>query len=270
MTVFDHRRGRSVDVAGARIYAESLGPTDAPVLVLLHGGFGNIEDFNGLLPALNGWRVIGIDGRGQGASTMGTAPWSYQRVQEDVEQVLHSLGIGRCTLLGFSDGGIVALRLGASSRVQVDRIVVIGSTWHHKNLASSKEILQKVTADSWRKKFPETYEAYQRLNPEPDFERLTTALVQGWLDESPSGHPDDRVADIQAPVLVVRGDDDPLTALNDAVELRGAVKKAHFLGIPFAGHVAHVEGEEVFLPALRRFLGQADGAAGQLSPKAGA
>jgi len=260
MTVFGHRRGRAVDVAGARIYAESIGPADAPVLVFLHGAFGNIEDFNGLLPALNGWRVIGIDSRGQGASTLGSSPWTYQRVEDDVEQVLLALGVERCTLLGFSDGGIVALRLGASCRVKVERIVVIGATWHHKNLASSREILQNVTAESWRNKFPATYEAYQRLNPEPDFERLTKALVQGWLDESPSGHPDNRVADITAPVLVVRGDDDHLTALQDAVELRGMLKEAHFLSIPFAGHVAHAEGEEVFLPALRKFLRQAGGA----------
>ncbi|WP_457425525.1 alpha/beta fold hydrolase [Roseateles sp. P5_E7] len=260
MTAFGHQRGRRIDVAGARIYAESIGPADAPVLVLLHGGFGNIEDFNALLPALNGWRVIGIDSRGHGASTLGSSPWTYQRVEEDVEQVLLAMGVERCTLLGFSDGGIVALRLGASRRVKVDRIVVIGATWHHKNLVSSREILQKVTAESWRNKFPDTYDAYQSLNPEPDFERLTKALVQGWLDDSPSGHPDDRVADITAPVLVVRGDDDHLTALQDAVELRETLKDAHFLGIPFAGHVAHAEGEEVFLPALRRFLGQSGSA----------
>lgn len=81
-----------------------------------------------------------------------------------MEQVLQALGVKRCTLLGFSDGGIVAL------------------------------------------------------------------------------------------VLVVRGDDDHLTALEDAVELRGRLPEGHLLGIPFAGHVAHDEGREVFVPALRRFL----------------
>lgn len=259
MPEFDHRTGHHIPANGARIYAESLGPIGAPTLVLLHGGFGSIEDFNGLLPALDGRRVIGIDSRGHGKSTLGDGPWTYRQVQQDIEQVLAAMDVRRCTLLGFSDGGIVALRLAAEARLAIDRLVVIGSTWHRRNLASSQAILQKVTAESWRRKFPGTYDAYQRLNPEPDFERLAKALVPGWLDESASGHPDEAVEKIQAPVLVVRGDDDHLTALADAAELRGRLLQGHFLGIPFAGHVARDEGRAIFLPALRRFLGEGGG-----------
>lgn len=256
MATFDHDHGRHVEVQGARIYVESTGPADGPVLVLLHGGFGNLEDFNSLMPALDGWRVIGIDSRGHGKSTLGHEPWSYQRVQQDVEHVLASLGVSRCSVLGFSDGGIVALRMAAAATLVIDRLVVVGSSWHRKNLASTRPVLQGVTAESWRRKFPHTYEAYQRLNPEPDFDRFAQALVSGWLDESPTGHPDDTVDSIRSPVLVVRGDDDHLTALSDAVELRGRLSDAHLLNIPFAGHVAHVEGADVFVPALRRFIGQ--------------
>ncbi len=256
MPTFDHQAGRHIDIRGARIYAESTGPADGPALVLLHGGFGNLEDFNPLLPALEGWRLIGIDSRGHGKSTLGDGPWSYRLVQEDVEQVLAELGVRRCAVLGFSDGGIVALRMAVSGRVSIDRLVVVGATWHHKNLAASRGILEKVTADSWRRKFPQTWDAYQRLNPEPDFERLARELVAGWLDEGPGGHPDEAVDRIRVPVLVVRGDDDHLTTLPDAVELRGRLSQGHFLGIPFAGHVAHDDGADLFVPVLRRFLGR--------------
>jgi pimeloyl-ACP methyl ester carboxylesterase len=251
---FDHQGGTHIDVAGARIYAESIGPADGPVIVLLHGGFGNLEDFNGLLPSFDRWRVIGIDSRGHGKSTLGDAGWSYQRVQEDVEHVLVKLGVERCSVLGFSDGGIVALRMGAAGRQAIDRIAVVGASWHHRNLAATREILQGVTAERWRAKFPKTYEAYQRLNPEPDFERFTQALVKGWLDESTSGHPDETVARIDVPVLVARGDQDHLTAPGDAVALCDLLPEGHFLNIPFASHVAYEDGQAIFLPALQRFL----------------
>lgn len=255
---FDHHHGRHLDVAGARIYVQSLGADDAPALVLLHGGFGHMGDFNGLLsamsPALAGWRVIGIDSRGHGASTLGEGAWTYQRVQHDAEAVLKALAVPRCTLLGFSDGGIVALRMAAARKLPIDRLVVIGATWHHKNLAASRATLQQVTGDTWRHKFPRTCEDYQRLNPEPDFDRLAKALVAGWLDETRTGHPDERVARIQARALVVRGDDDHLTTLEDAAELRRTLLDGHFLGIPFAGHVAHDDGREIFVAGLRKFL----------------
>jgi pimeloyl-ACP methyl ester carboxylesterase len=254
MTTFTHRDGQHHEVAGARIYTESIGPADAKPLVLLHGGFGQLEDFNPLGPLLEGWRLVAIDCRGHGMSTLGTLPWTYQRVQEDVEKVLQSLGITRCSMLGFSDGGIAALRLAAEGRVSIERLVVIGSTWHRKNLAGSKHILQGVTPESWRAKFPQTYTAYQRLNPQPEFERFARALVDGWLDETHTGHPDDAVTKIRAPVLIVRGDEDHLTTLTDCAELRDKLPDGHFLGIPYAGHVAYVEGLEVLRPALQAFL----------------
>jgi len=62
------------------------------------------------------------------------------------------------------------------------------------------------------------------------------------------------VTKIKVPVLIARGDDDHLTALADAVELRGKLAQAHFLNIPFAGHVAFADRQEAFLPALLEFL----------------
>ncbi|MDM0108805.1 hypothetical protein QTH97_27950 [Variovorax sp. J22R24] len=99
-------------------------------------------------------------------------------------------------------------------------------------------------------------ETYERLNPEPDFPRLVSAVVPGWLDEGPSGHPGGTVSRIQARVLVVREDEDHLTSAADAVELRGLLPHAHLLNIPFAGHVAHADGAEVFLAATKQFLNQ--------------
>lgn len=52
MSRFDHRSGQSVDIDGASIYYEIVGQEGAPALLLLHGGFGDMEDFNGLLPGL--------------------------------------------------------------------------------------------------------------------------------------------------------------------------------------------------------------------------
>ena len=64
---FTHESGRAIPCGDASIFAEETGHPDGPVLILLHGGFGTIEDFNPILPALGRhFRLIGIDSRGHG------------------------------------------------------------------------------------------------------------------------------------------------------------------------------------------------------------
>jgi pimeloyl-ACP methyl ester carboxylesterase len=65
MKTFDHDSGGYLDIDGARIYYEVTGNESSPALLVLHGGFGNLENFNTILPDLNKeFEVIGIDSRG--------------------------------------------------------------------------------------------------------------------------------------------------------------------------------------------------------------
>ncbi len=70
---------------GANIYYEVTGNENSPALLVLHGGFGNLEDFNIVLPELESeFKVIGVDSRGQGKSTLGKQALSYEQIQKDV------------------------------------------------------------------------------------------------------------------------------------------------------------------------------------------
>lgn len=61
-TVFSHLHGQSLKIDDTDIYYERLGSTDAPVLLMLHGGLGNITSFNGITPYLaENYQIIGID-----------------------------------------------------------------------------------------------------------------------------------------------------------------------------------------------------------------
>ena len=83
--MFDHRSGQVLQIDGAIIYVEEIGdPTRFP-LVLLHGGIGTMDDFSPVLATLaRSFRVIGIDSRGHGRSTLGAEPLTYARLQRDV------------------------------------------------------------------------------------------------------------------------------------------------------------------------------------------
>jgi pimeloyl-ACP methyl ester carboxylesterase len=238
--MFDHQRGDYFENDGARIYFEVGGSEDAPPLLLLHGGFGTLEDFNPLVPALSDrFRLIAMDTRGHGRSTLGSRPLSYEQLQLDALELLEHLDIESAYIIGFSDGGIAAYRVGAFACERVERLVTIGSAWQRRPDDPAREVLGKVTGESWRAKFPETYASYQKLNPEPDFDALAQAEVRMWLDPSTSGYPNQAARRICCPLLIIRGTKDHLFAEEDAIELQHIVNGAKLATIPNAGHEAH-------------------------------
>ncbi len=257
MRNFNHQSGKHIERDGAKIYYEVTGSEDSPALLVLHGGFGNLEDFNIILSELESeFKVVGIDSRGQGKSTLGKKALTYEQIQKDVEGVLEHLNIDTLSIIGFSDGGISAYRLASLTSLKIEKLVTIGSRWHLKNTEPTRELFLKVTGESWRKKFPATYDAYQKLNPEPDFDFLAQSLVKMWLDEHSSGYPNEAVKNISCPLLIVRGDDDHLIPLEAVVELSEIVKGARLLNIPFAGHAAFEEQKEIFMISLNEFFKQ--------------
>ncbi len=256
MQVFDHKSGEYLDVDGARIYYEITGNETSPVLLFLHGGFGNIEEFNDIIAELpEKFKIIGIDSRGQGKSTLGSQELTYELSQKDVENLLKHLNINEVSILGFSDGGTIAYRLASSSNIKVNKVISIGSPWHIKNEEPLKEFFLKLTGDLWKQKFPFHYESYQSLNPEPEFNHLTKLLVKMWLDASTSGYPNEQVSNISCPMLIVRGENDPVISSSDIIELSGHVKsKTQLFNIPSAGHEAFKDQHKLFMTKLKEFL----------------
>jgi len=255
MASFNHRDGEYLLLDGAEIYVEVHGDKTAPPLVFLHGGLGTMRDFNGILPLFKQrFRLIGIDSRGHGKSTLDTARMSYERLQLDTIGVLKYLGVDRYSVVGFSDGGITALRMAAAAGSKIDKLVAVGTEMRLLPDNPVREILRSVTARSWTEKFPETVELYQALNPRPDLAALIEAVVPMWLDDSPSGYPGESVTRIQCGLLAVRGDDDNLVSRTSVFELAQKVSGAKLLSIPFAGHEVHKDQAELMMMSVNQFL----------------
>lgn len=257
MNKFDHQKGQHFSIGEVKIYYEEIGNPDKPVLVFLHGGLGNMEDFNSVVPFLaDNFRIIGIDSRGQGKSSLGADNLTYERIQLDIEALLHSLNINDITIIGFSDGGTIAYRMAIESSIKVKKLVTIGATWNIKDSLSTEEIFLNITADRWKEKFPESFNSYQRLNPEPDFEKLIKSMIALWLDRRATGFPNENVSKINCPTLIVRGDQDHLFSRESVCEVADLIDHSALLNIPFAGHVAHEDQLELFFNALQQFLNE--------------
>ncbi len=97
-------------------------------LVLLHGNGENRSCFDAQLPEFSKYyRCIVIESRGHGKSTRGAEPLSLSLFAEDTVAVLDALAIPRAHILGFSDGGNVALYLALKAPERILSLVLSGA-----------------------------------------------------------------------------------------------------------------------------------------------
>ena len=97
-------------------------------LILLHG---NGEDGSYFKHQINcfsaDYRVIAIDTRGHGQSPRGEKPFTIVQFAEDLHDFMDEKGIAKAILLGFSDGGNIALTFALKYPERVERMIVDGA-----------------------------------------------------------------------------------------------------------------------------------------------
>lgn len=97
---------------GVRIYVNDINPCGKKTIIFLHGWPANYRLFEyqyNILPH-KGYRCIGIDLRGFGCSDKPWNGYSYNRLSDDIFQVIRSLRLHNITLLGHSTSGAIAVR----------------------------------------------------------------------------------------------------------------------------------------------------------------
>lgn len=252
---FNHKTGKYLEVDGADIYYEEIENDGKPTLLFLHGGFGNIEDFNPVLPMFtNDYHIVGIDSRGHGKSTLGTCKLTYKQLQLDVEAVVNHLQLKNIDIIGYSDGGVIAYRMAAANNIPIRKIVTIGATWSLSDAELIEKLMVDMTPEEYRKSFRSSYEFHQVYNPTSDFDKFAACLHEMWIDKTEDGYPLASVENINIPTLIIRGNDDYMFPLESAIELATKVKKSLFLNIPFAPHGAHRKYPQIFEVITKEFL----------------
>jgi len=122
----DADHGRFAAVNGIRLYYEVYG-AGAP-LVVLHGNGGNLAAMRHQIDFFRQTRqVIAIDSRGHGRSEMGATPLTYEKIADDVAALLAQLHAAPADVIGWSDGGIVALQLALRHPARIRRIALSGA-----------------------------------------------------------------------------------------------------------------------------------------------
>ena len=97
-------------------------------LVLLHGNGEDHTYFQHQMePFSRHYRVIALDTRGHGGSPRGEAPFTLEQFAQDLKDFLDEKGIQKCHLLGFSDGGNIALLFALRHPEYIEKLILNGA-----------------------------------------------------------------------------------------------------------------------------------------------
>jgi pimeloyl-ACP methyl ester carboxylesterase len=104
-------------------------------------------------------------------------------------------------------------------------------------------------------RFPDTVARYERLNPQPDFDRFFGELADMWRDRScPGNYPGELAAEIGCPALIIGGDADHLVPRAETVRLANTILGARLGLAPGGGHIVHQERVDRITPWILDFL----------------
>src|SRR6202158_187692 len=92
-------------------------------VILLHGGLANADYWGNQIKALAPHHtVIVMDSRGHGRSTRDSRPYGYDLMADDVLSLMDVLQVPKADIVGWSDGGILALDLAIRHPDRVGKI----------------------------------------------------------------------------------------------------------------------------------------------------
>ena len=257
--------GRSIDVNGVALYYEEQGEGD-PV-ILIHGGFASSASWQAMLPHLvDGFRVITPDSRGHGRSTNPAGELSYPLIADDVAALIGALELARPVVGGWSDGGQVALELGAR-HPGVAGGLIVGGAYPDFGAGGLREIFRGFMGadDAGTPDIAQLEENFGDFagvvkSWHPGGAQQWQALVQQtapmWLDYA--GLTPDDLQEIVDPALVLAGDRDELIPLDLMVSLYRALPNAELAVCPQADHFGPLMPERagVFAGMIRDFAGR--------------
>ena len=97
-------------------------------LILLHGNGENSEYFEYQLSFFSRYfKVIAVDSRGHGKSERGTGELTLQQIADDLFELMNYLSLKKAHILGFSDGGNIALLFALKHQDRIRKLIVNGA-----------------------------------------------------------------------------------------------------------------------------------------------
>jgi proline iminopeptidase len=258
-----------------------------PVLLAHPGGPGTAADYLGDLAGLDQLAtIVWLDPRGTGGSSAPADSEAYQleHYAADIEAVCDALGLAQIGLLGFSHGGMVAMRHAIDHPERLVSLVLLDTAPALDEAAGVRiaAAMDRRQGEPWYPEVRSLLDADETAEDDAQATRELLAIMPMYFhrwDETAQafigglegstfharaarswGPRQERMdlrpelSRISTPTLVVVGDDDFICDVTAAHEMADGIPGARLAVIEDAGHFPWVEQPAAFRRALDGFL----------------
>ncbi len=244
------------------------GPRDGAVVMLIPGLGGRKEGWGRVTTRLSRrHRVIAVDPRGMGESTVVSGPCRVEDLAEDLRLLLDALEVEQVHATGVSMGGKVALSLALQWPRRVRSLVLLSTSpggAHHVGESSYE----------WLRDGAQAHEIYaERVVPRlfgPTFRKERLHMVTAFARARHRSPPDPRglaaqweahdhfdaweaLPSVSQPTLVLTGDEDDVVEPRNSELLVQRIPRARLVVLEGVGHSPQVEAPERVVEEARRF-----------------
>lgn len=266
-----------------RIYYEKKGA--GKPLVLLHGAWASHGWWQWMVPALSRcYCVFSLDMKGHGRSDPITEKYTIDRYADDLDMFLQAVGIDHAVFAGWSMGGMISIQFSLKCPEKVGGLILIATRGHrhpgykrrilfkyfHSRLMLLMNLGQPRSFDKADGLFPG--EKVDEIDEEIRKMVLPSASKEAldWIRKDLKRYPrenffpvirslwnwsaEERLPGIDAPALVLAGDQDNVTPLKFSRRLFDAIPHARLSVLENAGHCAVLEQPDIVSKQIVRFL----------------
>jgi 3-oxoadipate enol-lactonase len=255
-------------IAGTELAYEVSG--EGPAVVFLHAfplGFFMWEGQAGALASSH--TVVRFDDRGFGASPPGDGLLTMERIADDASALMDHLGLSQAVVAGCSMGGYAALAFARrhkdrlkglvlqdtkaaadSEEARANRAVLADKVRKVGPGAAADAFVPKLLGETTKREQPQLVERVREAILRTSREGIVDALagLAARADSTPS------LREIDAPTLVICGEEDTITPVADSETLHRGIAKSRLVVIPRAGHLSNLEQPSAYDEALEGFL----------------
>ncbi len=209
-------------------------------LILLHGNGEDGSHFADVMKHFaSRYRVIAVDTRGHGKSPRGEAPFTIRQFAEDLREFMDQQKIEKANLLGFSDGGNIALIFALQYPERVLRLILNGANLNAEGVKPSVQIPVEI---GYR---------MARICSKISQRAKKNAEIVGLMVHDPNIDPD-QLRSLCMPVLVIAGKQDMIKQKHTEL-IAKSIPNAWLSIIPGDHFIAYKE-SKMFCKEVEGFL----------------